>query len=81
MQHLCKTLTDELLTVFPGMLRLKPYQIEGYPQLYPELECPLMNLLYIITVSIIATKPFHIVLNIYVGLRARRSEYHPPPVM
>ena len=79
MQCLCKTLTDELLTLCPGKLWLKPSQIENYPQLYPELECLFMNLLYIITVSIIATKSFYIVLNIYVGTRARRNEYHPPP--
>ena len=78
---LCKTLTDELLTFFPGKLQLKPSQIEGYPQLYPELEYLFKNLLYIITVSIIATKSFYIVLNIYVGIRARRSEHHLSPVM
>ena len=81
MQHLCKTLTDELLTFFPGKLQLKPSQIEGYPQLYPELEYLFKNLLYVITVSVIATKSFYIALNIYVGIRARRSEHHPSPVM
>lgn len=39
MQHLCRALTDELLTLFPGKLQRKLLQIGSYHQLYPKLEC------------------------------------------